>query len=174
MQINYLSNALLTLLLLPLVQKAEPTPNFIPTITWVGSLAQAFNSIASDPALTGPPSTSILPYFADEATYSRLRRYPDTKLFVALFVRELAHHLEESDPGRARVVINNVCPGTVNTGADNNLPFWMRIPMNLNRAVRARTVQEGARAVLWAAMGQSHHEGGSRNGFYVADNRVTR
>ncbi|EKG19784.1 Short-chain dehydrogenase/reductase SDR [Macrophomina phaseolina MS6] len=172
MQVNVLSNAVLSLLLLPLLLKTSRTsPDHTPTITWVGSLAQAFNSLQSTPL---PRSAAILPHYASEAHYSRLRRYADTKLFVAMFVRTLAAHLPQ---GEAEVVVvNNVCPGTVDTGADNNLPFWLRIPMNLNRALRARSVEEGATAVLWAAVAAPERAaGGTRaNGAYIADNAVSR
>ncbi|EOD43395.1 putative short-chain dehydrogenase reductase family protein [Neofusicoccum parvum UCRNP2] len=170
MQVNVLSNALLSLLLLPLLQKTgHSTASHRPAITWVGSLAQAFNSLEGNPL---PSSEAILPHYASEEHYSRLRRYADTKLFVAMFVRVFAAHL----PKDAVVVVNNICPGTVNTGADNALPFWLRVPMNLNRAVRARSVEEGARAVLWAAVASRELAGegpGGKNGVYIADNAIT-
>ena len=71
-------------------------------------------------------------------------------------------------------MVNNVCPGTVNTGADNQLPFWLRWPMNWNRALRARSVEDGARAVVCAVLGQVDGlEEEKRNGVYIANNTVT-
>ncbi|KAF2137937.1 uncharacterized protein K452DRAFT_312061 [Aplosporella prunicola CBS 121167] len=165
MQVNVLSNALLSLMLLPLLQRT--TASHHPTITWVGSLAQGFHS----PGLPAATATSgILPHYAARAAYSPLRRYPDTKLFVALFVRELGVRLQQQ---HGDVVANNACPGTVKTGADNALPFYLRIPMNLNRALRARSVDEGSRAVLWAVLaGQGQGSTATENGAYLADGRV--
>jgi hypothetical protein len=105
-----------------------------------------------------------------------MSRYADTKLFVAMFVREMAKHLpprsagfNEGPAGEGVVVVNNLCPGTVDTAVDNNLPFWLRIPMNLNRKLRARTVQEGARTLIYAAevVGLESH------GKYIANNDIS-
>ncbi|RYC60254.1 hypothetical protein CHU98_g5957 [Xylaria longipes] len=93
----------------------------------------------------GPPAGGeggILNYMASPKSFSPLRRYPDTKLFVSLIVRKLGSELSrlQQDRPNPAVIVNCVCPGTICTGADNNLPFWMRIPMNLNRALRASSV----------------------------------
>ncbi|KAK8036128.1 hypothetical protein PG993_008742 [Apiospora rasikravindrae] len=177
MQVNLLSNSFLSLLLLPLIQKTSATYYQSadegvqrPTITWLGSMGHAFHS--PDLATLLPNNVSILDYFSSVDTYSRFRRYSDTKLFVILFVRELADRIAKDDD--AVVVVNNVCPGTVATGADNNLPFYVRIPMNLNRAARGRSVADGARAVLWAARGNLQKPGSANgwNGVYVADGKI--
>jgi NAD(P)-dependent dehydrogenase (short-subunit alcohol dehydrogenase family) len=164
MQVNLLSNAYLSFLLTPLLQTSPD-----PRITWLGSMGQAFHSLTANP----PPPSPILPHYASPSHYSRLQRYADTKFFVGLFVREFAAHL----PSEAKhVTVNNVCPGTVNTGADNALPFWLRWPMNWNRAVRARSVGDGARAVLCAILGQVEgaQKGDELNGVYIANNAVAR
>jgi NAD(P)-dependent dehydrogenase (short-subunit alcohol dehydrogenase family) len=169
---------------LPLLQKTsrsyytagigQQEARHYPTITWVGSLAQSFNSLARSQL---DLSTPILPYFASPSNYSRISRYADTKLFVAMFVREMAKHLtpprragsNKRSIGEGVVVVNNLCPGTVDTAVDNNLPFWLRIPMNLNRKLRARTVQEGARTLIYAAevVGLESH------GKYIANNVIS-
>jgi NAD(P)-dependent dehydrogenase (short-subunit alcohol dehydrogenase family) len=144
-----------------------------PTITWVGSLAQAFTSFSRNPL---DPSTPILPYLSSASNYSRISRYADTKLFVAMFVREMAKHLPAPPgagchelPQERGIVVNCLCPGTVNTAADNNLPFWLRIPMNLNRKLRARTVQEGSRTLIYAA----EVAGPESHGRYIANNVIS-
>jgi NAD(P)-dependent dehydrogenase (short-subunit alcohol dehydrogenase family) len=168
-QVNVISNFIIQLILLPLLQStskthyAGPVDQQQPTITWVGSMGQAFHT-----PIPGPPEgsgTSILEHYASQDHYSAFRRYPDTKLFVSMLSFQLASRLPEN---QGRVVINNVCPGTVKTGADNNLPYWLRIPMNLNRLLRGRYVADGARAVFWAARGGLHKD--QPNGFYIADN----
>lgn len=170
-QVNVISNFILQLILLPLVQSTSlahydqqgQTAQQLPTITWVGSMGQAFH--APNP---GPPEGSratILEHYASFDQYSGFHRYPDTKLFVAMLSFQLASHLQED---QGKVIVNNVCPGTVKTGADNNLPWWLRIPMNLNRLLRGRYVADGARAVFWAARGGLDKD--QPNGFYVADN----
>lgn len=86
-----------------------------------------------------------------------------------MFVREMAKHIPRPDrenPGG--VIVNNVCPGTVDTAADDDLPFWLRIPMNLHRRLRARTVQQGARTLLYAAV----VAGKESTGGFIADNEL--
>lgn len=175
MQVNVLSNIILALLLFPRLQSTSrehytPGSEARPTITWLGSLGHAMHTPRPDLAIGG--SKSILSHYALPGHYSRIRRYPDTKLFVGLIARELGHRIppHSDKTNEPSVLVNNVCPGTVRTGADNNLPIWLRVPMNLNRAMRGRTVDEGARAVLWAARGGLHH--GGQNGFYIADNEA--
>lgn len=175
MQVNYLSNALLSLMLLPLLEKtsqsirsSDPSSKRIPKITWVGSLAQGFNSLGKFPVRT---TSHVLPYFDSYKDYSRFSRYPDSKFLVAMFVREMAKHIPSASnqAKNGPVTINNLCPGTVNTAADNNLPFYMRMPMNLNRKLRSRTVEEGARALVYAAVvadDKSH-------GKYISSNEIS-
>lgn len=179
MQVNVLSNGILSLLLLPLIQDTSKnhylTTDEItqrPTITWLGSMGHALHS--PDLSKLLHDDVSILDHYASVKSYTRIRRYPDTKLFVVLFVRELAGHITSGKGSQPAVIVNSVCPGTVSTGADNNLPFWLRIPMNLNRAARGRSVNEGARAVLWATRGGLHKQEGQDdwNGVYIADSKV--
>lgn len=72
--------------------------------------------------------------------------------------------------GGDRVVIDNVCPGTCDTTADDNLPFYLRIPMNLNRRLRGRSVEEGARALVYAATAVGMEDSGA----YLANNVVSK
>lgn len=160
MQVNYLSNALLTFLLLPHLSTTSPTSLHKPTIAWVGSMAQGFNSLGK---LSGVPS-HILDRFSDPNEYSAFSQYPNSKMFVAMFVRSLAEHLKDTN-----VVVNNLCPGTVDTAADDNLPFYLRIPLNLNRRLRARTVEEGARTLIFASV----VAGSETHGKYIANNKVS-
>jgi NAD(P)-dependent dehydrogenase (short-subunit alcohol dehydrogenase family) len=144
-------------------------------ITWVGSEAHFFTSLNAN---HNSSSTSILDYFDSSASFSGLRRYPDTKFLVALFVREMARAKPLSQKRKngtlpaaqaGGVVINNLCPGTVATEFDVNLPFWMRIPMQLHRKVRARTVEEGARTLVYATA----VAGNESHGAYIANNEVS-
>ena len=172
---NYFSNALLSLMLLPLLEKTSQSirnsnPADIRTtkITWVGSMAQGFNSLSKFPVQT---TSQVLPYFDSEKNYSRFSRYPDSKFLVALFVREMAKHIPSpsNDARKGSVVINNLCPGTVNTAADNKLPFYMRMPMNLNRRLRSRSVEEGARALVYAAVVVDEKS----HGKYISSNEIS-
>lgn len=68
------------------------------------------------------------------------------------------------------MVVDNVCPGTCDTRADDNLPFYLRIPLNLNRRLRARSAEDGARALVFAATGVGREDSGA----YLADGVVSR
>ncbi|KAK8054464.1 hypothetical protein PG994_009531, partial [Apiospora phragmitis] len=168
MQVNLLSNSFLSLMLLPLIQQtsakyyqaADETVQR-PTITWLGSMGHAFHS--PDLATLVPDNVSILDYFSSVDTYSRFRRYSDTKLFVILFVRELAERITKNQD--AVVVVNNVCPGTVATGADNNLPFYVRI----------HEPQPGRAGTFCGRRGPRRLTPGSANGWngvYMADGKI--
>ena len=93
-------------------------------------------------------------------------------MLVAMFVRELAKHIPQPDNSKrgqeSGVVVNNFCPGTVDTACDNNLPWFLRILMNTNRRLRARTVEEGARTLVYGAV----LSGLEAHGGYMADNKV--
>ncbi|KAL2807792.1 putative short-chain dehydrogenase [Aspergillus granulosus] len=168
LQVNYLSNALLALLLLPTLKQTKPKQNHHPTIAWVGSIALSLNSVTKSPV---PKGRSILTTYDDPTHFSRLFRYSDTKFFVALFIRQLAElwplHAGPCDNGN--VVINNVCPGTVVTTADNHLPFYLRIPMNVHRLIRGRSVLEGGRTFVYAAT----VAGVESHGGFISCNEIT-
>ena len=74
-----------------------------------------------------------------------------------------------NESGNGAITINNLCPGTVDTAADNNMPFYLRWPMNFNRRLRSRTVEEGARALVYAAVvaGEKSH------GQYISNNEIS-
>lgn len=80
----------------------------------------------------------------------------------------MAKHVRNGDGDG--VVVDNVCPGTCDTTADDNLPFYLRIPMNLNRRLRARSAQEGARALVYAATAVGMEDSGA----YLANNVVSK
>ena len=105
-QVNYLSNALLSLELLPLLEATAARMGQATRLSWVGSRAQHSSSIAKkDPIL---PTESILAHFDDKTKYSAMGRYSDTKLLCAMFVAEMAKRVPKE-----KVVINIMCPGMV-------------------------------------------------------------
>ncbi|KAK4067542.1 hypothetical protein Trihar35433_6102 [Trichoderma harzianum] len=104
----------------------------------------------------------FLGHFDDEATFSKFFRYADTKTVVNAYVRRLAA-LAPSE-----VIVNNPCPGLVQTGLDKNLPFYLRIPMGLVRKSMARTVEEGARTLIFASV----VAGPETNGKFLQHNKV--
>ena len=143
-QVNFLSNALLALELLPLLEataKQEGTPS---RMSWVGSRAHYANSIEKEyPIAT---EESILAHFDDPAKYHPIKHYGDTKVLVAMFVNEMAEHVAAES-----VIINNMCPGMVKTGMVDAQPFYVRFPVYLLQAMRARTPEHGSWIIIYAA-----------------------
>ena len=84
--------------------------------------------------------------YDDKARYGNLQRYSDSKLMIAAFTEALALHIPAS-----RVIVNNLCPGSVATGLDVNLPLWLKPIMWMHRKLRARTVEEGATTLIYAS-----------------------
>lgn len=92
-----------------------------------------------------PDSGTILGHFDDPTNFDRFRRYGESKLLVSASVRRLAA-ISPSE-----VIVNNLCPGLVQTGLDKNLPFPLKSIMELVRKFTARTVEEGARTLIYAS-----------------------
>ena len=142
MQVNYHSNAILALELLPLLkstvsQRGQPT-----RLTFVGSAGHKMHSLNKSPVDQGK---SVTQHWDDEEKYKPMLRYPDSKLMIAAFTQELSKKVDSS-----KVIINNVCPGMVSTGIDINLPLWLKPILWLMRLIRARTLEVGARTYVYA------------------------
>ncbi|KAE9401493.1 hypothetical protein BT96DRAFT_1092259 [Gymnopus androsaceus JB14] len=83
-QVNYLSNAILCLLLLPLLRStaestSPPTPSHL---SIVGSQMYIRSRYIKDPI---PEATPIFDAFGDEKLFQSWSLYPDSKLLVRLF-----------------------------------------------------------------------------------------
>ena len=100
---------------------------------------------------------SLLQRMDDKKGYSGMTVYSDTKMLVAMFVRELATRVDS-----ASVVINNMCPGSVDTRMSDVLPFPLRQMVNWYNAVYARSVEVGGWVLVNAFMvfGADSHGGG--------------
>jgi NAD(P)-dependent dehydrogenase (short-subunit alcohol dehydrogenase family) len=142
MQVNCYTHVLISLALLPLLRRTAAVRGSPTRITFVGSGTQKTQA-----TLKGglPEGVSVLEYFDDPANFSRFRRYADSKLAVNAYTRRLA----TLAPGE--VVVNNLCPGLVQTGLDKNLPGPLKFIMGWVRKTAARTVEEGARTLVYAA-----------------------
>lgn len=143
MQVNFLSNALLAFELLPLLQQTATKTNNLTRLSWVGSEAQKINSITKKPI---PSDRSVLEYFDDKSKYASMTRYSETKLLVSMFVQSLANKVSSD-----KVVVNNFCPGMVMTNFDSHLPLWLKTIMAVVRRIRARSVEEGSRTLIFAS-----------------------
>jgi NAD(P)-dependent dehydrogenase (short-subunit alcohol dehydrogenase family) len=159
MQINCYTHVLISLALLPLLRRTAAARGSPTRITFVGSGTQKTQATLKS-AL--PEDVSVLEYFDNPANFSRFRRYADSKLAVNAYTRRLA----ELAPGE--VVVNNLCPGLVQTGLDKNLPGPLKFIMGWVRRTAARTVEEGARTLVFAAV----VAGQGTSGKFLQQNKV--
>jgi NAD(P)-dependent dehydrogenase (short-subunit alcohol dehydrogenase family) len=142
-EVNYLSNAILSVRLLPLLRASAEKSKSTSYISIVSSRALPTNSFAKYPI---PDSTSLFDFMSDPKQYRGIYRYGDSKMLVSLWVRELAKHTDASV-----VTVNNVCPGLVSTNIDVIQVWWLKHLLLAVRAVAARSQEVGARTLIYAA-----------------------
>ncbi|KAJ7285116.1 hypothetical protein C8J57DRAFT_709859 [Mycena rebaudengoi] len=141
-QVNYLSNAILSVRLLPLLRASADKSKSTSYISIVSSRVQNVNSLEKYPI---PDSTSLFDFMNDPKRYRGIYRYSDSKIFVSLWVRELAKHTDASI-----VTVNNMCPGMVSTNLDARQVWWLKYIVLAVRAVAARSRDVGARTLIYA------------------------
>jgi NAD(P)-dependent dehydrogenase (short-subunit alcohol dehydrogenase family) len=146
LQVKFLSTALLSLHLLPILQresKLDP-PSFF--LTFVGLVGAHKTSREQEPFRS--PPTKFLETLNQPEAYPPLERYSMSKLFVYMWARELAAKVS-----REKVVINYVCSGFTNSSIDRGLPFYLRLLVGNVRKIIGRTTEQGAMAYMLAATG---------------------
>ncbi|KAI4100692.1 MAG: hypothetical protein L6R37_005311 [Teloschistes peruensis] len=137
MQVNYHSNVLLALLLLPLLESTAIKRGQPSRLTFIGSETMTMHTLKKKPLLA---DESIAQHFDDKTKYAGMTRYSDSKLMIAAFTQEMAQCVSSD-----KVIINNLCPGMVATDFDANLPVYLKTIMSVVRKLRARSVETGGR-----------------------------
>ncbi|RMZ77834.1 hypothetical protein DV737_g4175, partial [Chaetothyriales sp. CBS 132003] len=145
MQVNYFSNALLTLELLPHLEAIADRAGHPTRIVWVGSRAHYSTSFENKAPIT--PNESVIAHVDDPKLFAGFTRYNDSKLLCAMFMYKLAPLID-----KRKVVLNMVCPGMVNTGMSDMLPQPLRSIVDVVKAIRARSVEQGVWLILNAAL----------------------
>ena len=161
MQVNYLSNALLVLSLLPiLVQSAEKTG--APTrLTWVGSRMHRRSTFITRSVAAETP---IIEWMDDPQNFSTFNQYSDTKLLALFFMMEVSQRVS-----RDKVVFNMMCPGMVSTDMANNLPWLVRTLTHLVWSIRGRSPEQGA----WTVVNAAVVVGGESHGQFLEDKTIS-
>lgn len=145
-QVNYLSTALLSLLLLPILkEKRQPGAPARMTI------------VASGMALTSQfpnrDAVPLIPSFDDPAGWgvsAAVERYGVSKTLVLMLVQKLSEAVSERD-----VIINCVEPGMIKgTGLQSHSPALIRAMFGVVKLLAARPVEQGAWAYIDAVDGQ--------------------
>lgn len=143
-QVNYLSNVLLQLSLLPLLETTAEKEASPTRVTWTGSRMHRLTTLASRTPLR--PGEGVLEHF-DNGNAPAMAGYLNSKALVVLFQLELAKHYPAD-----KVIVNSFCPGMVSTSLSDEAPMYIRIPVNMIRALRARSAEQGAWIGLHAAL----------------------
>lgn len=153
MQVNYLSNVLLLLELLPHLEASAIETGAPSRVSWVGSRTHLSSTLAEKGKAVKPEET-VIGHMDDPKYFFPFQKYNDTKLLCVMFLYELAPRLDKT-----KVILNMMCPGMVDTSMSDILPIYLRIPINLVKAIRARPVEQGAWLVLNAmlCMGPDSH-----------------
>ncbi|KAM0433000.1 hypothetical protein ACHAPT_004705 [Fusarium lateritium] len=144
-QVNYHSNVLLNLSLLPLLEATAEKDGSPTRVTWTGSRMHRMTSLASKSPLK--PGEGVIQHFDKGEGVSALSGYPDSKALVVLFQLELAKRYSPE-----KVSFNSFCPGLVSTNLTDVMPVYIRVPFNMYKALKARSVEKGAWIGLHAAL----------------------
>ncbi|EKM54525.1 uncharacterized protein PHACADRAFT_185443 [Phanerochaete carnosa HHB-10118-sp] len=154
LQVNYLSTALLSFLLLPNLVKAAHEHKSHSRLVLVTSelhfLTHFGDELKSAPK--GILRTLNDPEYCTPERFTA--RYQETKILVIMFVRALAERLGASMP----VVPNSVNPGFCYTGLRKNLWLSQQLLMALVDVTVGRSAEQGARQLLHAALGPDGKE----------------
>ncbi|KAF7176671.1 hypothetical protein CNMCM7691_003323 [Aspergillus felis] len=160
-QVNYLSNVLLTLALLPTLETTANKTSKPTRVTWTGSRMYEKTSLAKKLPLQ--KGEGLLKHLNTAEGLSMLQRYGDSKLLCVLFQLELAKHYHPD-----KVIINSFCPGLVDTGMTDVLPIYMRIPTNVMKALSARSPKQAG----WIALNAAVVAGAETHGRLLRDMAV--
>ncbi|CRG92388.1 RNA replicase polyprotein [Talaromyces islandicus] len=154
LQVNHLSNALLSALLLPVLQKTAQVQGHPSRLTFTSSEMHMWTPFEEG---TKP---SIFDAINDSDQFELWSSYANSKLLNVFWAQELCRRVKADE-----VVINLLNPGSVNSG----------LHRDFNKAVQmfdkivGRTPDEGARLLLDAALVQSV----STHGKYLSENKIT-
>jgi NAD(P)-dependent dehydrogenase (short-subunit alcohol dehydrogenase family) len=160
-QVNYLSNVLLTLALLPTLETTANRTGEPTRVTWAGSRMHTHSRLAEKLPLK--KGEEVLKHFDTIDAMPIFTRYADSKLLCVLFQLELAQHYNPD-----KVIINSFCPGQVDTGMTDVLPIYLRIPANVVKAIRARSPEKGG----WIALNAAVVAGAETHGRLLGDMAV--
>ncbi|CAL1707381.1 unnamed protein product [Somion occarium] len=166
LQVNHLSLALLSLLLLPTLARTAQTSSGLSRLVIVSSDTHAWTTFDKD-RIPG----SVLETLNDVSFFDAQagKSYSDTKLLNVLFTRTLANHLSPT----AHVLVDTVNPGFCLSDLRRNIEDrgqWDDF------MAHARTSEEGSRQLIWAALGPQgagEKEPKELHGGYISDNQLT-
>ena len=141
MQVNYLSTALLCILLLPLLRKKSPAAA-------PGRLTIINSGLAYTTKI--PETKAVLPSFDDPKNFDSQSYYNQSKLLGHMFLYKLVEYVSADD-----VVVNLTDPGfTKGTSLARELPRLAAIAFYIFATLTARSVVDGASSYADAVVGK--------------------
>lgn len=154
MQVNYISTALLTILLLPILKAKKNASTRPPVLTLVGS-------DVTYTAKINTKNASVLKQFDKADSYAQMSWYAASKLFLAFFATKLVDFVDPSD-----VLINVVSPGmTKGTGFFGDLPFVLGTMLRIMAIFLAQSTEMGATTYIDATIAR----GPESHGLFLSD-----
>lgn len=162
--VNVVSTFLLTMLLLPTLQRSARKHGIIPCLSIVGSETHAWAPFKEK---STPPGQSILKVMSDPKVPVTQARYMDSKLMQLLIFRHLHNRIEStSRMGTCKVTMNTVTPGFCYStlGRDGSRA------KDAARWLIARSQEMGGRPVAAGLLAGPETDGMYlRDGLYVPD-----
>ncbi|TFY70512.1 hypothetical protein EVG20_g2488 [Dentipellis fragilis] len=166
LQINDLSCALLSMLLLPRMLESAKTSISRPRMVIVASEVHFWATVNDEERAS--------PRILDKANNKEYceasamgRRYFFSKMLDVMVVRELAARLPSDSP----LIVDCVNPGFCSSELGRNSSLIFRAVSYLLQFGITRTPEQGSRQLVWAALGRSEKEDELR-GAYVSDHDV--
>ncbi|OQE36093.1 hypothetical protein PENCOP_c012G06882 [Penicillium coprophilum] len=152
-QVNYLSTALLAILLLPILKSKRQghTP---------GRITIVASGLALQSQFANRDAIPLIPSFDDPTGWgvaASLERYGLTKTLVLMLVQKLSENVDSSE-----VTINAIEPGLVGgSGLQQHAPAYIRAIFRFVHSIAARSTEQGAWAYVdaVAVKGQESHGG---------------
>jgi len=148
-QVNYLSTALLAILLLPTMKPTASSPGH-------GRLSIVNSEAALPVKLDMPDTGSLLDTLDQRKGYNGLSQYSKSKLLIMMFVARLADTISAND-----VVVNCTDPGTTKgTAFFREVDSWaMKQALAIIQGTIGRTTTDGARVYVHSAqvLGKESH-----------------
>ncbi|KAL3595703.1 hypothetical protein FPOAC2_10058 [Fusarium poae] len=161
-QVNHLANAALIFGFLPLLEQTTKQSGKQTRISVTGSRMSIATPLCKDPAQG--TAQNVLQYLDDRRHFQGLTRYGDSQLLILLFIHRLGK-LYDSDT----VIINNFCPGMVNTSMTKSLPWYIRAPAATMRNLRGvRKVEQGG----WIGLNAAVVAGPESHGQLISDTQL--
>ncbi|KAI0790815.1 hypothetical protein C8Q75DRAFT_806195 [Abortiporus biennis] len=146
-QVNHLSQSLLTLLLLPRLLDTAKKHSDVARVVVVSSKASFTVNFSANKF----PPRKVLHALNSDLNLPMQNRYSESKLLNVLFVRALTEHLSSTSP----IVIDTVCPGFCLSELRRNLDESVLPTAHIKNA---RTSEEGSRQVIYAALAPTLEE----------------